>query len=184
VAERGLISLSCFASNRVLDERKGTPLKQDTTISVNYRPRVERKASPDMIKAVYGEKLSLYCNFEANPMRGSQVTWYMNGKVIDFSNGVSKKYEKGNDDGSVLVVKNVDKSIEALYSCSARNEVGSSGLVDVATVYVETKPIVRLSVDPPEPVSELSNANVTLMCYAESENGEITAADRDDIIQI
>ena len=41
-ARRRLTSLSCFASNKVLDDSKGIPLRRDTTISVNYREERER----------------------------------------------------------------------------------------------------------------------------------------------
>ena len=38
------------------------------------RPRVERRASPQMVEAVLGQELVLHCRFEANPMQGSQVS--------------------------------------------------------------------------------------------------------------
>ncbi len=117
---RGLISLSCFASNRVVDDRRATHLRRDTTINVSYRPRVERKArGPDLVRAVHGETLELHCRFEANPMRGSSVTWYRDGEAIPVDGG---RFAAGDDDGSVLRVKSADKSLEGVYSCSARNE--------------------------------------------------------------
>ena len=47
------------------------------------RPRVERRASPQMVEAVAGQELVLHCRFEANPMRGSQVSKL---KIIDTIN--------------------------------------------------------------------------------------------------
>ena len=44
------------------------------------------------------------------------------------------------------------------------NSIGTSDLVDVASVYVEDVPMVELSIDPVTPVSEPKKENVTLTC--------------------
>lgn len=44
------------------------------------------------------------------------------------------------------------------------NEVGTSQIVDIASVYVEDVPEVVLTVDPVTPVSEPKKQNVTLIC--------------------
>lgn len=41
-AKSQLTSLSCFASNKVLDDKKRIHLKKDTTINVKYRPIIEK----------------------------------------------------------------------------------------------------------------------------------------------
>ena len=44
--------------------------------------------------------------------------------------------------------------------------------------------MVRLSVDPADPVSELSNANVTLMCFAETFDVGTTGDDADRFLAV
>ena len=51
-----------------------------------------------------------------------------------------------------------------VYSCQAENEVGRSNPRDIAHIYVEEKPQVTLYFEPRQPVSEVADANVTLMC--------------------
>ena len=54
-AERQLTSLSCFASNSVLDDKKGTPLKRATNIHVKYKPEIEvNDGGPEVIEVVQG----------------------------------------------------------------------------------------------------------------------------------
>ena len=50
------------------------------------------------------------------------------------------------------------------YSCQAENEVGRSNRQEVVQVYVEEKPQVTIYFEPRQPVSEVADANVTLMC--------------------
>ena len=73
-ARRQLTSLSCFASNNVLDEKKAIHLKRDTTINVKYKPVVEKLPRIEMVNAVHGEPISLACRFTANPTAGVQVS--------------------------------------------------------------------------------------------------------------
>lgn len=44
------------------------------------------------------------------------------------------------------------RSSSGLYSCRAVNEIGSSKIIDVATVYVEDVPEVILDIEPLTPV--------------------------------
>ena len=53
-AERELTSLSCFASNSVLDNKKETPLKRATNIHVKYRPEIELPEGSGVIEALQG----------------------------------------------------------------------------------------------------------------------------------
>ena len=50
------------------------------------------------------------------------------------------------------------------YACSAENNVGKSEIIEIALVKVVAVPRVNLVIDPLEPVSELQNLNVTLIC--------------------
>eukprot|EP00094_Tigriopus_californicus_P006888 TCALIF_06634-PA protein Name:"Similar to HMCN2 Hemicentin-2 (Homo sapiens)" AED:0.02 eAED:0.03 QI:0/0.5/0.28/0.85/1/1/7/253/1111 len=166
-AERKLTSLSCFASNSVLDDKKGLHLKQDTTINVKFAPEIESRSSVNLLESVHGEEISLVCRYHANPMLGTKVTWFLNGEPIDYE---LRGFAHESEDNSVLKITEVDKSAQGSYSCSARNEIGHSKRVEQATVLVEEKPQVVLTVEPDHPVSELLNANVTLKC--QSERGE------------
>ena len=142
-------------------------LKQDTTINVKYKPEVARKPSLDIIYSIQDDRVDLYCKYEANPMLGTVVSWYKNGKLITFA---EENFERGSEDSSILKIVGVTKESEGVYSCAAENEVGRSAIADIASIYVEEKPRVTLSVEPENPVSELSNADVTLKCL--SERGE------------
>ena len=51
-----------------------------------------------------------------------------------------------------------------VYACQAENEVGRSNPKDIAHIYVEEKPQVTLYFEPRQPVSEVADANVTLIC--------------------
>lgn len=166
-ARRQLTSLSCFASNKVLDEKKAIHLKRDVTINVKYKPVVEKPARIETINAVHGEPVSLVCRFTANPTAGVQVSWYRNGILLERDLHDEKRSEKA--DGSVLRI-DAEKNLEGLYSCSAENELGRSALVDIASLSVEEKPRVRIVVEPELPLSEAANGNVTLKCRLEDQS--------------
>ena len=88
-AQRELTSLSCFASNSALDDRKGVHhLKQTTTINVKFKPEIIGKpnGSTEIIHAVEGESVTLTCNFKANPMSGANIKWYKNGHLLENTN--------------------------------------------------------------------------------------------------
>ena len=53
-AERELTSLSCFASNSVLDNKKETPLKRATNIHVKYKPEIELADGSRVINVLQG----------------------------------------------------------------------------------------------------------------------------------
>ena len=87
-AQRELTSLSCFASNKALDERKGVHLKQTTTINVKFKPEILKpNGTTEIIHAVEGEVVTLTCNFKANPMVGANIKWYKNGHLMENNQG-------------------------------------------------------------------------------------------------
>lgn len=163
-AERRLTSLSCFASNMVLDETKATHLTRATTINVKYRPEIDSTTPTDLHYAAQGEGVSLECQYEANPMAGTVVHWYKDGHIIDYDPRV---FERVGHDSAVLKINPTHTKLSGTYSCSAENEVGKSRIVPVATLVVEERPSVSLSVEPASAVNELLNANVTLVCNSE-----------------
>ena len=59
-AERQLTSLSCFASNSVLDDKKEPPLKRATNIHVKYKPEIEVNDGPKIIEVVQGKNVGNY----------------------------------------------------------------------------------------------------------------------------
>ena len=76
--------MSCFASNKALDERKGTHLKQTTTINVKFKPEILKpNGTTEIIHAIEGEVVTLTCNFKANPMVGANIKWYKNGHLLE-----------------------------------------------------------------------------------------------------
>ena len=166
-AERKLTSLSCFASNQVLDEQKGVHLTQATTINVRYRPRIDKAPSVEPTYRVQGESVTLYCKYEANPVSGTLVTWYREGRVVAFGKQEKENFLRASADASILRIGTLERGQEGRYSCAAENVVGRSSIVDVAVIKVEIKPRVTLSVDPASAVSETLNANVTLMCLSD-----------------
>ena len=108
-AKRQLTSLSCFASNKVLDEKKAIHLKRDVTILVKYRPVIEKPPRIETINAVHGEPISLACRFTANPTAGVVVSWFRNGVLLERDDNADRRSDK--DDGSVLRL-DAEKSLE------------------------------------------------------------------------
>ena len=156
-AQRELTSLSCFATNDALDARKGVHLKQTTIINVKYKPeilKVNNNGSTEVIHAVEGEPLALTCNFKANPMVGANIKWYKNGHLLE---------NHPHHQGPTLNLE-AHRSSAGVYACQAENEVGRSDQTDVAHIFVEEKPQVTIYFEPRQPVSEVADANVTLMC--------------------
>lgn len=128
-------------------------MKQATTINVKFKPEVERPNTTHVIHAVEGEPLALACNFKANPTIGANTRWYKNGHLV----------EHPHQQAGILRLE-AQTTSAGLYACSVENEVGRSDRVDIAHVFVEEKPQVTLYFEPRQPVSELMDANVTLMC--------------------
>ena len=166
-AQRQLTSLSCFAYNKVLAQRKGVHLKRATTINVKYKPEIEQKMGMQVINAIRGEPVIIECRFKANPMHGVRVQWYKDGYKI-----IKGGERQSSEEGSSLTIE-AEEAREGTYSCTAENEVGTSNVVDVAILLVESQPIVSIRIDPSNPVSEKKSSNVTLIC--EQRNQKKTA---------
>ncbi|CAB4056380.1 Speract receptor,Guanylate cyclase 32E,Receptor-type guanylate cyclase gcy-28,Receptor-type guanylate cyclase gcy-1,Receptor-type guanylate cyclase gcy-4,Receptor-type guanylate cyclase gcy-20,Heat-stable enterotoxin receptor,Olfactory guanylyl cyclase GC-D,Atrial natriuretic peptide receptor 2,Atrial natriuretic peptide receptor 1,Receptor-type guanylate cyclase gcy-13,Retinal guanylyl cyclase 2,Receptor-type guanylate cyclase gcy-12,Receptor-type guanylate cyclase gcy-29,Receptor-type guanylate cyclase G len=162
VTQRHLISLSCFASNDLLDRLEGTHLRVDTTINVRYKPRIRSQELKD-IKVFEGETLSINCSYESNPM-DAFVTWYLNGMNIS-SPGQSR-------DVSLFKLVNITSSMSGVYSCMIENEVGKSPIFNLANVIVLMKPLAFLLMSPPNPVFESMSQNVTLICLNDAQDDE------------
>ena len=144
----------------------------------------------DIVYIVLGDDFVLNCSYKANPAVTAQVLWYKNGKLLDY-----KKVKMRNltMDGSVIeIVRGGSQSLtvgglspdllyisarresSGLYSCRVLNNIGSSPVVDLASVYVEDVPEVVLSLDPVRPVSEPKKENVTLTCSSRPPDDSLT----------
>ena len=172
-AHRELTSLSCFASNKAMDDRKSTHLKETTTINVKFSPEVLRpNGSAKVFHAVEGEPLLLECQFRANPSKGAHVKWFRNGHSIELPPHPTSHHT--NNKSNNLRIE-AARATAGLYACSVENEVGRSEIVDLAHVFVEEKPQVAIYFEPRQPVSELADANVTLMCISNYNSKDIMA---------
>ena len=158
-----LTSVSCWASNKVTN---GTHLKEAAAINIYYSPEILPVAL-EVHKILQGDTMRLECRYEASPVLGTRITWYRDGDRIDFKTDAGKFDISHREDGSLIEIKAVDRSVEGRFSCSAKNSVGRSSIVSIASVVVQERPKVRLELEPRDPVSELSNTNVTLICLSE-----------------
>ena len=125
-----------------------------------------------------GEDFVLNCSYRANPAVSARVFWYKNGNTLDFdktpqhnltSDGAVIKILKGLPQKTLIIMMlnvriSATRASNGLYSCRVANDIGSSEIVDIATVYVEDVPQVTLDIDPVNPVSEPKKENVTLSC--------------------
>ena len=164
------------------------PLAASSTVNVKYKPEIVVMGL-DIVYIVLGEDFVLNCSYTANPAVTAQVLWYKNGKMLDY-----KKVKMRNLtlDGSVIELTrgkaslalasssrlscNISASRESsgLYSCRVLNNIGSSPVIDVASVYVEDVPEVELSLEPLTPVSEPKKENVTLTCSSRTPDDSLT----------
>ncbi|KAG8232214.1 hypothetical protein J437_LFUL010516, partial [Ladona fulva] len=130
--------------------------------------------SPDNSTLNESSDVSIVCSFEANPPTPKSITWYRDGKELTIDGDRLEMLETEtfatSDSGpspwgrSVLSVKNASRDDRGAYTCVPENEV--------------VKPEVKLTMDPPTPVSELDRLNITLLCKVEAGNPETLQAVR------
>ena len=126
---------------------------------------------------VMGDDFVLNCSYRANPAITAQVIWYKNGNILDFQNTQQRNltsdgavikiltgFPPGNCSLIILPCFSATRVSNGLYSCRVENDIGSSEISDIASVYVEDVPEVVLDIDPVNPVSEPKKENVTLSC--------------------
>ncbi|XP_023321779.1 nectin-4 [Eurytemora carolleeae] len=146
-ARRELASISCFASNKVMDDKKISHLSRSANLNVKFPPEISRKGrATDEIYKVLNENITLICPYTANPNQVN-VSWYRNSELLDFDKFNVKSLSS---DNSKITLQNSKSSL--------------SDIVDIVSVYVEDVPNVQLTLFPLKPISENLNENVTLRC--------------------
>jgi len=89
----------------------------------SYQPHI--LSQPDEIVADVGTEVSLPCI--AEDLRGRQLIWRKNEKILSIGNQTVDKFGtkyhiKGNLNGNILVISNVDKLDEATFTCCISSE--------------------------------------------------------------
>ena len=56
-----------------------------STVNVKYRPEILIHGL-SVVYVVLGDNISLHCNYKANPAVTAKVTWYRNGKILNYQN--------------------------------------------------------------------------------------------------
>ena len=112
-ATRELTSLSCFATNKVMDDQKVDVFKANcnqalscqmdhlaasSTVNVKYKPEIVVRGL-DIVYIVLGDDFALNCSYNANPSVTAKVVWYKNGKRLDYK---QVKMRNLTMDGSVI----------------------------------------------------------------------------------
>nr|XP_018907404.1 PREDICTED: hemicentin-1-like isoform X4 [Bemisia tabaci] len=158
-------TLSCEASNQVMRDRNEQPMRSALTLEVMYPPIVN--VTPESIKVNESTDILLFCLYEANPATLKTVRWFRNDQEVDIN---SDHYEGGSVDQPTLLIKNSTRHDHGIYTCVLENEVGVSESINAINVSILFKPVVRLLMEPATPVSELTRANITLVCQVEAGN--------------
>ncbi|XP_046400692.1 uncharacterized protein LOC124166984 isoform X2 [Ischnura elegans] len=173
-------SISCEATNPVIQAKGEQPMKSTIALEVLYPPIAW--VSPDNATLNETSDVSIVCSYEANPPTPKEIIWYRDGKelVLDGERLEIAETEsfQGKEPGqspwgrSILSIKNASRDDGGAYSCMPENEVGSSESTNQAYVSVYFKPEVKLMMDPLTPVSEIDKLNITLLCRVEAGNPE------------
>uniref|UniRef100_A0A1B6E6D7 Ig-like domain-containing protein n=1 Tax=Clastoptera arizonana TaxID=38151 RepID=A0A1B6E6D7_9HEMI len=160
-------SLSCEATNLVMQMRNEWPMRADLKLEVMFPPLVE--IVPDAIVLNETEEISLYCFFVANPTNAKPPKWFRDDVELIPVDYLHSSEEVASDNTS-LKIRNASRHDQGMYTCMVENEVGVGKSTNFANVTVYYKPTVNLTTYPVTPVTELANENITLFCEVESGN--------------
>ncbi|XP_054282603.1 hemicentin-1-like isoform X4 [Macrosteles quadrilineatus] len=161
-------SLTCEATNDVMESRNEVPMRDNIKLEVMYPPIVT--VYPENITVNESMNITILCHYEANPSSLRSIKWLRNNEVIKAQEGGERSPTGADEDsvdgldGTVLTVKTATRNHHGIYTCMLENEVGVSTSSNEANVSVYYKPIVNLTTNPPTPVSELDHQNITLLC--------------------
>ncbi|XP_042874812.1 hemicentin-1-like isoform X7 [Penaeus japonicus] len=157
------------ATNSVLENRNEQPMKTEVALDVHYAPVV--RVSPENITVNESMDILVFCQYDANPPELTHVYWYQDTSQVDVA-GSPEKYGNGNVDHPSLLIKNSSASDMGDYTCRVANKIGSSEVINMASVSVQFRPQVHVFMEPSEPVSEEARLNVTLICDVVRANPE------------
>ncbi|XP_049814950.1 hemicentin-1 isoform X1 [Schistocerca nitens] len=152
-------TLHCEASNPVMAQRGDKPMRKSVKLEVLYPPIVTVK--PDNITVNESSDITLECEYVANPTTLLAVRWYRDKQLVVLN---ADHYEGGTTDQTTLLIKNATRFDQGVYECGLENDVGAENSTNSVNVSVYFKPVVRLSMEPETPVSEVSRLNITLLC--------------------
>ncbi|XP_034251543.1 hemicentin-1 isoform X2 [Thrips palmi] len=167
-------SLTCEATNEVLLLHSEPPMRKTVALEVMYPPIVS--VTPDNVTVNESTDILLFCQYEANPATLKSVKWRRDGEVVLLDR--KDHYEGGTPDQTTLLIKNSTRHDHGMYTCELENGVGKGNSSNGVYVNIQFRPVVKLEMDPPTPVSELSKMNITLICRVEAGNPDTLQAVR------
>ncbi|XP_044729273.1 hemicentin-1 [Chrysoperla carnea] len=167
-------SITCKADNSVMREERETPMDRTITLEVYYPPIVS--VEPENITVNESVDVLLMCQYEANPASLNVTQWLKDGKNLTISD--KEHYEGGDTEQPALHIKKVTREDMGRYSCVLGNSVGQQESENDIFLNVHYKPVVRLTMDPPSPIIQKDQINVTLRCNVESGNPDTLLAVR------
>ncbi|XP_035734399.1 hemicentin-2-like [Vespa mandarinia] len=166
-------TFSCIAENPVIRTKRLKPMKEVITIKVLYPPIINMR--PINITVNETDDFIIYCDYEANPITLTKVTWLQDDLELTLD---EEHYEGGITVNTALIVKNATATDMGSYKCILENSVGSTSSKENVNVSVLYKPVVEVISDPGTPVNEEERLNVSLSCTVLSGNPEILTAVR------
>ncbi|CAO1401818.1 unnamed protein product [Diamesa tonsa] len=159
------VDIRCEADNIVMRDDLEKPLHATHLLEVMYPPVIRVK--PDNLTINETDKFILFCDYIANPATILSVRWLQNGGAINVN---QPRFDGGNPEQTALVVKNSSRHDIGSYSCELSNEIGIGMSENQALIDIQFTPIVTIRLDPPSPIVEDHNVNVTLYCDVQSGN--------------
>jgi len=154
-AEDNEMVVSCEAINEVMEEG----IKDETVIDIMYAPRVTIEDENKTVIA--GDKVTITCLIDANPMNLTQVHWYHNDDVIDVED---ERFESEMIDVVSLTISPVTPADVGDYHCAVENIAGQGSSLNYLALSVLYPPSTMVRIGHEGPVSEEENTNVTLYC--------------------
>jgi len=154
-AEENEKKVTCQAINDVMVEA----VEHESELNILYKPRVDIDDENKTLTA--GDKVTLDCLIDANPMNLSLVEWYHNEEIMNMN---EDRFEDGNEDTPSLTIDQITPEDVGDYYCLAQNQVGQSRSNLSVSIEVIYPPIVEIRKEHTGPLSEEDDMNVTLHC--------------------
>ena len=155
-------TLYCQATNEVTQEHREGHEQARYRLKVRYSPVVEMMERVIVVNE--SAECSVTCGYDANPATLLSITWLHNNVRLNNSN---PKYKTRTGDKPSLTITNIAAADSGNYSCWLTNLVGEGHPKIPSVVEVQTRPRVRLRMDPLSSIREGDVKNVTLNCEVE-----------------